>query len=59
MGRLEVAPPPPAAHVRLDPAPHPRQDIPVWDGTPFDIAYAIDALYILPRPSSSPLMRPS
>ena len=26
----------------------PSQEIPVWDGTPFDVAYAIDVLY---RPS--------
>ena len=29
----------------LDDTLHADLDIPVWDGTPFDVAYAIDVLY--------------
>ena len=45
---LEAAPPPPLHLVTLDPSSPASQEIPVWDGTPFDVAYAIDVLY---RPS--------
>jgi hypothetical protein len=39
---LEAAPALPAAQCGRD---RPVDDIPVWDGTPFDVVYAIDVLY--------------
>ena len=39
---LEAAPAPPVALGRFGAN---VDDIPVWDGTPFDVAYAIDVLY--------------
>ena len=38
--------------VRLEPNSPASQEIPVWDGTPFDVGYAIDVLY---RPSVAAL----
>ena len=45
---MEAAPALSADVARLDVRSIARHDIPVWDGTPFDAAHAIDVLY---RPS--------
>ncbi len=45
---LEMAPALPVPFVRLDQASWEPDDIPVWDGTPFNVAYAIDVLYAPP-----------
>lgn len=45
---LEAAPPLPASPARLDDSPRALDDIPVWDGTRFDVVYAIDVLYAAP-----------
>jgi hypothetical protein len=42
---LEAAPALPMAVIQPDPGRWVPDDIPVWDGTPFDAAYAIDVLY--------------
>ena len=42
---LEAAPALPAPYMTLDVASRVSRDIPVWDGTPFDVVYAIDVLY--------------
>ena len=52
---LEVAPALPAPLTWLDAVSRAPDDIPVWDGTPFDAAYAIDVLY---APTASPLKIP-
>jgi hypothetical protein len=41
---LEAAPALPPRYNAVD-APSTADDIPVWDGTPFDVVYAIDVLY--------------
>lgn len=45
---LEVAPALPTAVARLDEPSWEPDDIPVWDGTPLHLAYAIDVLYKRP-----------
>lgn len=45
---LEVAPALPALFARLGEASWEPDDIPVWDGTPLHLAYAIDVLYKRP-----------
>jgi len=45
---LEVAPALPALFARLGEASWELDDIPVWDGTPLNLAYAIDVLYKRP-----------
>ena len=42
---LDLAPATPASFVRLDASSSAPDAIPVWDGTPFDLVYAIDVLY--------------
>ncbi len=42
---LEQAPALPAPFARLDEGSWEPDDIPVWDGTPLNLAYAIDVLY--------------
>ena len=42
---LDVAPALPVLLPRIDGRTRPTVDIPAWDGTPFDVAYAIDVLY--------------
>jgi hypothetical protein len=42
---IDAAPAIPTSETWLDDGPRAHLDIPVWDGTPFDIAYAIDVLY--------------
>jgi hypothetical protein len=53
---LEAAPALPARPGRVDAAPT-VLDMPVWDGTPFDVVYAIDVLY--QQPLNEPLLRTS
>lgn len=43
-----MAPALPVPFVRLDQASWQPDAIPVWDGTPFNVAYAIDVLYAPP-----------
>ena len=43
---LEQAPPLPAPSAASDEAAVDLDDIPVWDGTPLNLAYAIDVLYV-------------
>ena len=43
--RARAAPALPAPLTRPDASPRAPDDIPVWDGTPFDLVYAIDVLY--------------
>jgi hypothetical protein len=50
---LEPAPALPAPLTRLNVGSRTPQDIPVWDGTPFDVVYAIDVLYA-PRSVRAP-----
>jgi hypothetical protein len=52
---LEAAPTLPPPSKRLDFMPREPDDIPVWDGTPFDPVYAIDVLYA-PRAPRAPAM---
>jgi hypothetical protein len=47
---IDAAPTLPPTFTRLDKSPWEPDDIPAWDGTPFDVAYAIDVLY---TPSAS------
>jgi hypothetical protein len=42
---LDPAPSIPASFVRLDATSSAPDAMPVWDGTPFDLVYAIDVLY--------------
>jgi hypothetical protein len=51
---LEAAPPRPPVTARIETQVQGAVAIPVWDGTPFDVAYALDVLYA-PRvaPSTS------
>ena len=49
---MEAAPAPPVAVARLDVRSIARHELPVWDGTPFDAAHAIDVLY---RPPAAAL----
>ena len=42
---FEVAPALPPSFPRIDGTSGDVDDIPVWDGTPFNVAYAIDVLY--------------
>ena len=42
---MEAAPALPTYETWLDDGARAHLDIPVWDGTPFDVAYAIDVLY--------------
>ena len=49
---FEVAPALPVSLTRLDATSHRPDDIPVWDGTPFNAAYAIDVLYSPRGPSA-------
>ena len=49
---LEAAPALPASFMRLDAISREPDDIPVWDGTPFDLVYAMDVLYGPPTPSA-------
>ena len=42
---LEAAPPLPVSIARLDATSCGLDEIPVWDGTPFNAALAIDVLY--------------
>lgn len=44
---LEPVPCPPAPLVRLE-APPLADDLPTWDGTPFDLAYSVEMLYSPP-----------
>ena len=53
---LEVAPALPASFARLDATSWEPDDIPVWDGTPLNLAYAIDVLY--KRPEAKAAMLP-
>ena len=45
---LDQAPPFPASFARLDEDSWEPDDIPVWDGTPLNLADAIDVLYVRP-----------
>jgi hypothetical protein len=45
---LAPVPDPPLPITRLHVPEQPEDDLPVWDGTPFDLAYAIDVLYSSP-----------
>ncbi len=47
---LDAAPPLPVLSTQIGAALQRLDDIPVWDGTPFDLAYALDVLY---APSSA------
>jgi hypothetical protein len=51
---LEAAPTLPTVVIQPDPGRWVPDDIPVWDGTPFDPAYAIDVLY---RPAGAAAAR--
>ena len=42
---INAVPPLPALFTQIDAAPRKLDDIPVWDGTPFELAYALDVLY--------------
>ena len=42
---VEAAPALPAPLTALEGSSRAPHEIPVWDGTPFDIVYAIDVLY--------------
>jgi hypothetical protein len=42
---LETVPRPPAPFTPLEPRTPAPEDLPTWDGTPFDVVYAIDVLY--------------
>jgi hypothetical protein len=42
---LRPAPNPPPDFPRYQAPPLPTDDLPTWDGTPFDVVYAIDVLY--------------
>ncbi len=56
---LEMAPPLPIAVARLDESSWEPDDIPVSDGTPLSLAYAIDVLYAPPAVKNmSPQMAP-
>jgi hypothetical protein len=48
---LLPAPDSPTPFSRLEPPPLSPEDLPTWDGTPFDVVYAIDVLY---TPSTEP-----
>jgi hypothetical protein len=50
---LDAVPALPVTFTRLDVTSPAFDDIPVWDGTPFDVVYAIDVLYA-PRGPSAP-----
>ena len=52
---LEQAPALPASFARLDEDACQPDDIPVWDGTPLHLAYAIDVLYV---PQTTTAARP-
>ena len=52
---LEQAPALPASFATLDESSWQPDDIPVWDGTPFNLAYAIDVLYV---PQTTTAARP-
>ena len=52
---LEQAPALPAWFARLDEDAWQPDDIPVWDGTPLHLAYAIDVLYV---PQTTTAARP-
>jgi hypothetical protein len=45
---LDTVPAPPPTFAKIDTTSAGPDDIPVWDGTPFDVVYAIDVLY--PQP---------
>ncbi len=47
---LEPAPYPSLPFTRLEPLPQPVGNLSTWDGTPFDVVYAVDVLY---KPSFS------
>ena len=47
--RLAAAPPMPVDDLRLDEhVAHLETPIPVWDGTPLDLVWAMDVLYVPP-----------
>jgi hypothetical protein len=48
---LEPAPYPPPL-IRLEAPPQPADDMPTWDGTPFDVAYSVEVLYTPPEAAS-------
>ena len=52
---LEQAPALPALCARCDEDAWQPDDIPVWDGTPLHLAYAIDVLYV---PQTTTAARP-
>jgi 5-methylcytosine-specific restriction endonuclease McrA len=48
---IEAAPPLPVLSTQIGAAFERLDDIAVWDGTPFDLAYALDVLYAPPTPT--------
>jgi hypothetical protein len=46
---LDPAPTPPLPLIRLEAPPQPADDMPTWNGTPFDVAYAVEVLYTPPE----------
>lgn len=49
---LAPAPYPPLPLIRLEAPPQPADDMPTWDGTPFDVAYSVEVLYTPPEGAS-------
>lgn len=45
---LLPVPYPPALVAQLEALPLPPQDLPTWDGTPFNLGYAVEVLYTPP-----------
>ena len=50
---LDAAPPLPVLSTQIGAAFREVDDIPVWDGTPFDLVYALDVLYAPPSAMAS------
>ncbi len=55
---LEEAPPLPASLARLDEDAWEPDDIPVWDGTPLNLTYAVDVLYVPPTAAKAVMLPP-
>ena len=49
---LPQVPSPPPAFTRLEAPLQPEEELPTWDGTPFDVAYAVEVLYTPPEADS-------
>lgn len=58
--RLEHAPCPPPVCTRLEAPKRPEAHLPVWDGTPFNVAYSVEMLYTPPdrAPQDDPDLAP-